>query len=249
MGLRLTASRIVGSSGLALLCASHVLAGTGDETYRTFRPEGSGPHPGAVFAPGCSGFSWSEEYVRLAEELRDRGYVVVFADYLGRRNIKVCDGGAVTQSEAGKDIVAAASWLGSQPSVDPTRIAVFAWSYGGGAVLAALAEHGQEPLAFSSAILYYPECRTARPWKVRIPVLMLFGSEDVVAPAKPCQQITTAGGMNDLVKVVLYPGAYHGFDNSTLPAKTTYRFGTIGFNPEAAAAAREEVRKFQLTTQ
>ena len=203
-------------------------------------------HPGAVFASRCSGFAGSKEYVRLAEELRDQGYVVVFADYLGRRNLKVCDGGAVTQSDAGKDIVAAAAWLKSQPSIDPTRITVFGWSYGGGAVLAALAEHSQEQLIFSRAIVYYAECRTARPWKVRIPVLMLFGGEDVVTPAKACQQVAEASATEDSVKIVVYPGAYHAFDNSALPAKTKYRFGIIGYNPQAAVAAREEIRKFLL---
>ena len=248
MGHWRIASSIAGSLGLVLLCASRVSAQTVDGGYRTFQPEGPGPHPAAIIVPGCSGSSWSDEYVRLAEELRLQGYGVVFADYLGRRSLKVCDGGAVTQSEAGKDIVAAANWLSSRPSVDPTRIAVFAWSYGGGAVLTALAEHSQEQLVFSSAILYYPECRTARPWKVRIRVLMMFGSEDVVAPAKPCQQVTTASGMNDSVRIVMYPDAYHGFDNSKLPAKTTYRFGTIGFNPEAARASREEIGKFLAST-
>ena len=244
MRLRRNAMIIMGSLGLVLLSTSHAMAQSGDGGYRIFRPDGSGPHPGVVFASGCSGFTVSKEYVLLAEELRGQGYVVVFADYLGRRNLKVCDGGAVSLSDAGKDVVAAAAWLKSQPSIDPTRIAVIGWSYGGGAVLTALAEHSQEQLIFSRAIVYYAVCCEVLPWKVTIPVLMLFGSEDHVTPAKACQQVAKESATEDMVKIVVYPGAYHSFDNSALPAKTTYRFGTIGYNPLAAAAAREEIRKF-----
>ena len=189
MRLRRNAMIIMGSLGLVLLSISHAMAQSGDGGYRIFQPDGPGHHPGVVFASGCSGFTVSQEYVRLAEELRDQGYVVVFADYLGRRNLKVCDGGAVSLSDAGKDIVAAAAWLKSQPSIDPTRIAAIGWSYGGGAVLTALAEHSQEQLIFSRAIVYYAVCREVVPWKVTIPVLMLFGSEDHVTPAKACQQV------------------------------------------------------------
>ena len=247
MRLRCIAMIIMGSLGLVLLSPSHTMSQSWDGGYRIFQPDGPGPHPGAIFVSGCSGFTVSQEYVRLAEELRGQGYVVVFADYLGRRKLKVCDGGAVTMSDAGKDIVAAAAWLKSQPSIDPTRIAVIGWSYGGGAVLTALAEHSQEQLIFSRAIVYYAVCNKARPWKVKIPVLMLLGSEDRVTPATACQQVARESATKDMVKIVVYPGAYHSFDNSALPAKTSYRFGTIGYNPQAAAAAREEIQIFLLT--
>src|SRR5207245_3887794 len=51
-------------------------------------------------------------------------------------------------------------------------------SYGGGAVLTALAEHRQDQLSFSRAIVYYPVCRGIRPWKNATPVLMLLRSEE-----------------------------------------------------------------------
>ncbi len=46
------------------------------------------------------------------------------------------------------------------------------------------------------------------------------------------------------VKIVVYPGALHGFDVLELPAKMRYRFGTIGYHPQAAAAARREIEQF-----
>jgi len=46
------------------------------------------------------------------------------------------------------------------------------------------------------------------------------------------------------VKIVLYSGAQHAFDVSELPPKITDRFGTIGYDPKAAAAAQQEVEPF-----
>ena len=51
-------------------------------------------------------------------------------------------------------------------------------------------------------------------------------------------------GITMLVKIVVYPGARHAFDVAELPAKTRYGFGTIGYNSQAAAAARDEVQRF-----
>jgi hypothetical protein len=42
----------------------------------------------------------------------------------------------------------------------------------------------------------------------------------------------------------VYPGARHVFEVSELPAKMRYRFGTIGYDPQAGAAAWEEVQGF-----
>ena len=238
---------------LAILAIGAVVLGGNDLAraqtleYRTFQPHGAGPHPGVVFASGCSGFAPSvapKAYERAAEQLRAQGYLVLFADYLGRRGLTSCVSGRISLSEAGKDVVAAATWLKSQPFVDPARISALGWSYGGGAVLTALAEHRQDQLSFSRAIVYYPVCRGIRPWKNATPVLMLLAGADDVAPGDACEELVKSSATPNAVKIVLYSGAQHAFDVSELPAKMTYRFGTIGYDPQAAAAAQQEIEKF-----
>jgi dienelactone hydrolase len=217
-----------------------------DAKYRIVRPDGPGPHPAVVFVSGCDGFAPSiapELYERRAEQFRGRGYAVVFADYLGRRGLKSC-AGSVTHQDAARDLVAAAAWLTSQTFVDRARITAIGWSFGGRGVLVALAEHGKGHLAFSRAVVYYPDCRTLEPWKSTLPVLMLLGGSDDMTPPALCEEGARRSAPPGTVKIVVYPGAQHAFDVPELSAKVRYGLGTIGYHPQVAVAAWEEVQRF-----
>jgi dienelactone hydrolase len=176
--------------------------------------------------------------------MRGQGYVVLFADALGRRGLKSCFSGRINRRDAGKDVVAAATWLKSQPFVDPARISALGWSFGGGAILAALADHSQEQLGFTRAVVYYPACRWLRSWKNTTPVLMLLAGADDVAPGDECEEVVRNSATPSAVKIVIYSGAQHAFDVSELPARMKYPFGTLGHDPRAAAAAQREIDQF-----
>ncbi len=218
-----------------------------DGGYRIFRPDGLGPHPAVVFVSGCGGFTPDiapNAYTHPAEQLRKIGFVVVWADYLGRRSLKNCWFG-VTKDEAGRDAVAAASWLRSQPYVDAKRITAMGWSFGGGGVLAALGSHSADQLIFTRAILYYPSCGDVGSYSNRIPMLVLRGGSDDVVVHQLCESTlgTLSGEAN--VKIIEYPGARHCFDFSELPSQLEQcPRGTFGYHPQAAAAAWEEVLRF-----
>jgi dienelactone hydrolase len=247
MRARYTLVGIAGGIGLLLLGVGSSTAQVSDGGYRVFKPDGPGPHAGVVFVSGCSGFAPSfapGAYERIAEQLRGQGHMVVFADYLGRWNLKSCAGAPITHADAAKELVAAATWLKSQPSIDPARITALGWSYGGGAVLVALARYTEGQLGFTQAVVYYPDCRSVRPWKLAVPVLMLLAGDDDVAPGKSCRQAAEKSAAPDVVKTVIYPGALHGFDVSELPPKMKYPAGTLGYHPQAAAAAWEEIQRF-----
>ena len=214
--------------------------------YRTFKPDGAGPHPAVVLVSGCDGFAPSIAptlYQLRAEQLRAQGHIAIFADYLGRRGLKTC-AGAITPEEAARDVVSAVAWLKARADVDPSRISAIGWSYGGRAVLVALAQHGEKPLALSRVIVYYPDCRALPPWRTALPVLMLLGGDDDMTPAGLCQDVVKRIAAPAAVKVVVYAGARHAFDVSELPARTALGFGSIGYHPEAAASARREVEQF-----
>jgi dienelactone hydrolase len=201
-----------------------------------------------AFVSGCSGFApvgARKFYERTAEKLRGQGYIVLFVDYVGRRGLQNCARAPmVTEADAAKDLVSALRWLRSQESVDTTRISALGWSYGGGAVLMALADHTEEQLGLSRAIVYYPICRSVRPWRVPTPVLMLLAGDDEVAPSRACQAAVEKSASPDAVKTLTYHGALHAFDVSEIPEGTRWPGGAIGYNAKAAAAAWEEVQRF-----
>jgi len=215
-------------------------------TYRMLRPDTAGPHPAVALVSGCDGFAPQMApalYERRANHLRALGHVVIFVDYLGRRGLKTC-AGPITHDDAARDLMVATTWLRSQAAVDGSRVTAMGWSYGASAVLVALAGHNGSQLAFSRAVVHYPDCRAIEPWKGSMPVLMLLGGADDMTPANLCQEVVKKLTAPAAVRIVVYPGARHAFDVPELPAKVQYGFGTIGYHPEAAASARKEVEQF-----
>lgn len=216
--------------------------------YQLVRPEGDGPHPALLFVSGCSGFTPHEaprHYGRMAEEFAARGFVVVFVDYLGARGREVC-GGTIRPHEVGGDILAAAAYARSSPFIRASDISVIGWSMGGGGVLAAIARlPADAPAPFRAAIAYYPECYgVVPPLQTRVPLLMLLAELDDVSWIWACQELVKRLPGDYPIEVRLYPQARHAFDVPELPAVLKWRGGTLGHDPQAAAAAREEVKRF-----
>jgi dienelactone hydrolase len=213
------------------------------EPYRMLSPSGAAPHPAVLLVPGCSGFA-AVNGVNLfderAGELQAAGYVVVLVDYLGR--FSNC--GHVSHAQVGEDILEAAAWTRAQAGVDPDRISVIGWSYGGGGVLAALRAMASGAPMFAKAVMYYPDCRGEEPWSVAsVSALMLMGASDDVARPAVCDPVVEGAPPNTL-RAVSYPDAVHGFDVRGLPERTKYPFGMLGYNAEAANASWTSVLDF-----
>ncbi len=118
-------------------------------------PSGPAPHPAVLLVPGCSGFAavnGVNPYDERAAQLQAAGYFVVFVDYLGRFN----NCGHVSHAQVGEDVLEAVTWTRDQAAVDPTRISVIGWSYGGGGVLAALRAMPPGPPMLARAVMSLP---------------------------------------------------------------------------------------------
>jgi dienelactone hydrolase len=216
--------------------------------YRVVRPAGQGPHPALLFVSGCSGFTPHEaphHYGRVADEFAARGYVVVFVDYLGARGRDSC-GGAVPPADVAEDILAAAAYARARPFVRASEIDVIGWSRGGSGVLNVIATlPANTPAPFRKAIAYYPECYVGTPWNVKVPLLMLLAGKDDISSTWACEQLEKRLGGDFPLEVRVYPEARHAFDVPDLPPFVRRpRGGTLGYDPQAAAAAREEVKRF-----
>lgn len=195
---------------------------------------------------GCSGFiafNGVNLYEERAAELQAAGYLVVFVDYLGRRNMTEC-AGHISQVQVGLDILEAATWSRGQTGVDSGRISVIGWSFGGGGVLTALKSMPAGSPTLTKAVMYYPVCSGATPWSAMgVSALMLLGAIDEVAPPALCDPVVRGEPPNSL-RTIVYPNARHGFDLRSLPERTQYGFGTIGYNAEAAKASWATVLEF-----
>jgi dienelactone hydrolase len=217
----------------AILLLLAMRAASAEEPYRVLVPSGDAPHPAVLLVPGCSGLAAVNGinlYEERANELQTAGYLVVFVDYLGRFG----DCAHTSHAQAAEKLLDAAAWVRAQPGTDPHSLSVIGWSYGGGAVLAALSSR---PSAFAKAVLYYPDCRAEPPWSgASASVLMLLGGKDDVALPELCDPVMQGAPANS-VRVIVYRNAHHGFDARSRPEPVRYPFGTVGYDAEAAAAS------------
>jgi dienelactone hydrolase len=122
------------------------------------------------------------------------------------------------------------------------------------AVRPQLSSRNTEP-DFRSAIAFYPDCRISSGlgWSARVPTLVLIGAKDDVSSPPACRQmIEGARGRSALVRIVVYPGAYHDFDRANLPLHALTgtpdaaapEHGHLGTDPEARADSQKRVAEW-----
>jgi dienelactone hydrolase len=232
-----------------------------------FDPAGvAGPRPAVILLHGCGGpldgkgrlGARMVEYARL---LNAEGWIALVPDSLTPRGEKeLCTQRTgerrTTQANRRLDALGALQWLAAQPGVDGERLALVGWSNGGSTVLAATnrlhKDVARAPVKPRAAVAFYPGCEAerARRYAATAPTLMLVGEADDWTPAAPCVEL--AAGPASGLKLVAYPGAYHGFDgmaplrvrkdvpNGVQPGRGV----TVGGDPAAREAARAEMLAF-----
>ncbi len=182
------------------------------------RPAGPGPFPAVVVLHGCGGFH--ADMIAWADRLRSWGYVALAVDSFGPRGIEL---NCSSFAEQPSDSFRALHYLAGQPFVRADAVAVMGFSMGGGSVLADL-ESGAiahlHPEKFRAGVALYPTCDGAS-GIMTAPVLVLIGQLDDWAHASACEDMAAgksaigtsrAPGDRSMVKLIVYPGAHHGYD-------------------------------------
>lgn len=228
-----------------------------------YKPEGNGPFPVVIGLHGCGGLAGRGEpvlprYRDWAEELLKDGKAVLFPDSYGSRELgsqcRAKERLVLARRERVTDILAARQWLMQQPWAAHNRISLLGWANGASALLWAvrpqLSMHHVEP-DFRSAIAFYPDCRLSSGlgWSARIPTLVLIGAKDDVSSPPACRQmIEGAHGRSALVRIVVYPDAYHDFDRADLPVHAIgpgtdgdLEKGHVGTDPAARVDSQKRV--------
>ena len=226
---------------LWLCCATPVLAQQAmrvpvEQTGRTvqltaqlYRPASPQPAPAVAIFHGCGGVGVNN--TRMAELLKDWGYVALVVDSFSARGLKdVCGRNWPNQTaaeERARDIDAALAWLGKQSFVDARRLAFMGYSYGGGVAMLRALSPGSDttgPSPARAAILVYPDCALAdalgTKLAVRQPTLLAMGALDDWTPVSQCKAVIDRIVQGrDLIETHIYEGAHHSFDALGLPVR------------------------------
>lgn len=212
--------------------------------YRLESPAGAGPFPAVLLVSGCSGFSApfaGPHYDTAQARLVELGFLTVRVNYLAAREAPSCI--QVHTAMVADDIAWVVADLRRHPRVKADAINLLGWSWGGAGVLRALgAKDGRAPVA--AAVAYSPVCTYAVPWQGTVPVLVLHGAIDDVAPLAACEALFARVPDAGRPRLVVLPDAHHGFDNAQLPADFKYPYGTLASNPAAATKAWAELAAF-----
>lgn len=187
-------------------------------------PNVSGRVPAVAIFHGCGGPG--QNTARMAGLLASWGYAALSVDSFSARGLKdVCGRNWPSQAQAedrAPDIDAALVWLGNQSFVDPKRLAVMGYSYGGGVAL--LRALSPVPSVARAVVLVYPDCALADALGpkllVRQPTLFAMGALDDWTPPAQCRAVIdrVATG-RDLIETRVYESAHHSFDALGLPVR------------------------------
>jgi dienelactone hydrolase len=231
-------------------------AGEGDlgrwpiQGYLT-KPQGAGPFPAVALLHSCLGLPANRGAVGAA--LARWGYVALFVDDFATRGIKeTC---AVDFDKGVADAVGALAFLSGLTYVDATRIAAVGYSQGADTALeiassrfaASFAIPGD--LKFKAAAAFYPPCQNQIAATLQMPTLILIGALDDVTPSADCERLAKRQpGEGSDVRLVVYPGARHGFDNPGFAGGARLFGMWLKYDRDAAERASAALRNFLAKT-
>jgi dienelactone hydrolase len=101
-----------------------------------------------------------------------------------------------------------------------------------------------DDLKFKAVVAYYPECTFATE-QLTLPTIILIGELDDWTPARDCERwMERRAGKGAPVKLVVYPGAYHGFDNPNWSDGLRVFGHWIKYDADAAQRSVTEMHNF-----
>lgn len=205
--------------------------------------------PAVVLMHGSNGPNKSVK--AWADHLNGIGVATFMLDIFTGRGIKNSgeDQSQIKRDTGAIDALQALKLLASHPFIDSKRIAVMGFSKGGTSAEVAAFKLTNElvlgkdsPVQFAGHIAFYGGCyATAR--TTGAPILMLIGEAEDYLPAANCRHtvaLLKMGGAN--VKLVTYPGAYHGFDTGN----KLVRHPNLQNTPSCKAVADYDTGQFYL---
>jgi dienelactone hydrolase len=183
-----------------------------------------GKSPAVILAHGTGGVSDGREHA-WAKRLNSWGIAAFVVDSYTGRGIKppiYADSPRFPHVAAHLvDAYLALQLISTHPRIDANRVAVMGFSRGGELAVNAVFERfrfgaiGAAPNRFAAYIPFYPYCNFRHVGRslATAPMLMLLGGADEMTEPNPCENLAAwLKVRGQPVRVILYPGAHHGFD-------------------------------------
>jgi carboxymethylenebutenolidase len=158
------------------------------------------------------------EIVGKAEALSKEGYLVVAPDTFRGKTTSWLPSAiwnviSTPKENINADLDAVFDWLSSQPNVDPTRIMVMGFCYGGGASLL-YSLHNPE-IAATGIFYGNVAVDTSELTKLPGPVLGIFGEDDTSIPLEEVRAFEAGLERASIPnQITVYPGKGHAFVKS-----------------------------------
>jgi dienelactone hydrolase len=215
------------------------------------RPVSRGPSPAVILVHGCAGFAEQLDQ-NWAERIASWGYVTLTIDSFGRRGIKnTCQ--RAPPSDIDYDPYRGLNYLIQQKLVDPARVAIV--GFAGSPALSVIsrgAVENESKTKFRAAAAFYPNCAAIK-GPMTVPTLILIGELDDTTSPDACRKL--ASGSDDFaisrqkregaeIQLIVYPGAYNGFDLSNVRAPVLYLGHRIEYNKSAAEQSSDALREW-----
>jgi dienelactone hydrolase len=223
--------------------------------------------PAVVILHGSSGVDFRGDF--FARALNSAGIATLEIDMWEARGVTGVGDRPPLPLFTYPDVFAALSFLFRQPNIDPERIGVLGFSWGGVISMASAVEAYASDfgggLRFAAHVAHYPVCYAYNSGFPGLdfhhltgaPVLIQIGErDDYDEGSGPSFAVREAlpPGERDLVEVKVYEGAFHGWDRLQVPVTVFDPFSHLGAggevriapNVDQAYASREKAVRFFL---
>ena len=207
--------------------------------------------PAVVLLHGAAGLV-RERGGLYGYQLASMGVAVMVVDTFGARRDKGVGFTErllnITETMMLADAYAALHYLAARPEIDPHKVVLTGFSYGGMTAMYALYEQmaqlfSPNGLRFAGHVSFYGPCitRFENSRTTGAPLLMLYGDDDELIDKRRCAQIADdlrRGG--SAVTVIGYPGAVHQWDGSMTRRLIGRNLSSCSFTVEPNSVIRDD---------